>query len=420
MTPGVTGHDLQQPIDLLRLHHALLLRRRNLHHIGAVSNRLPDGNTDDSDDEGATYAIGDFESATQCQWLTEFKDADKDPERVRCVNELPSTHSIRLKERLSRAENELFKSFVDEMFTQLAKAYITASKQEIFIKADETTVLNINACCYAYSDRLDLNLAKRTQGYFIEPENLLTITVPTGLPSKDPHKGDDSNTYASYHRTDWSAVTKIRVEDCIRPAGWSKNERNVPNQYPCYGFFGFSTEIDDPDDLGHWAVKNCTSNLFRIGKGQLPAGLIATCRSPKISKQSAGGNDQLQRMCRLQGIAKGKDGATAMNSSCASVSYVAATQQVSPSLITRTASSCRPTTPPPDPRPGSCLIACPCFITSCSSGTINTRTSPRRNITALPSGKNIKLHPPSSGTSSGSSIRFLQLPPRRNLEWLSS
>jgi hypothetical protein len=68
-----------------------------------------------------------------------------------------------LKERLARTENDLFKSFVDEMFSQLAKPYVTASKQEIFIKADEATVLNI-ARCYARSDRLDLNLARR-QGY---------------------------------------------------------------------------------------------------------------------------------------------------------------------------------------------------------------------------------------------------------------
>ena len=115
------------------------------------------------------------------------------------------------------------------------------------------------------------------------------------------------------------------MEDLIRPAGWSRNEHNVPNQYPCFGFFCFSTEINQPDKL-------------QIGKGQLPAGLIATCGSPKITKHLAGGNDQLQRMCRLWGIAKGKDGATATNSSCANVAFIAATHQVSSSMITTSAS----------------------------------------------------------------------------------
>jgi len=39
--------------------------------------------------------------------------------------------------------------------------------------------------CYARAERRDLDLARQTRGYFIEPENLLTITVPTGLPPKD-------------------------------------------------------------------------------------------------------------------------------------------------------------------------------------------------------------------------------------------
>lgn len=77
---------------------------------------------------------------------------------------------------------------MDEMYAQLAKPYINAAKQAIYIKADKTTVQNI-ARCYALSDRLDLNLARQTKGYFIEPENLLTITVPTGLPQKHPFRG---------------------------------------------------------------------------------------------------------------------------------------------------------------------------------------------------------------------------------------
>ena len=38
-------------------------------------------------------------------------------------------------------------------------------------------------------------------------------------------------------------------------------------------------------------------------------------------------NEQLQRGCRLGGIVKGKDGAVATNSSCATVAFVAGTHQ---------------------------------------------------------------------------------------------
>ena len=150
--------------------------------------------------------------------------------------------------------------------------------------------------------------------------------------------------YLIYHKTSWESVAKILAEDCIRPATWTKNEAGYPTQYPCYGFFGMSSEIADIDDLSGYAVKLCTSQLYKIGKGQNPSGLLAICRSPKCIRALSGGNDQIQRLCNLQGIAKGKDNATAMNSSAASICYVASTHSVFPGLITHTSPDTRPPT----------------------------------------------------------------------------
>ena len=118
------------------------------------------------------------------------------------------------------------------------------------------------------------------------------------------------------------------------PGKFRRGSSRVPQQYPSFGFFGYACEIDNPQDLKHWCVQLCTANLYRIGKGQLPAGLIAPCRSPKVVRLESGGNDALQRMCRTQGIARGKEGITTMNSGCATISYVAATQQVFKGLMT--------------------------------------------------------------------------------------
>lgn len=107
-----------------------------------------------------------------------------------------------LRENLTTRENELFKSFIDEMFVQLAKPYTTSTKDTVYIRADTATVQNI-ASCYARAERLDLSLARQTKGYFIEPEYLLTITVPMGLTPKEPFKGEASGTFASCHRTSW-------------------------------------------------------------------------------------------------------------------------------------------------------------------------------------------------------------------------
>ena len=132
--------------------------------------------------------------------------------------------------------------------------------------------------------------------------------------------------YISYHKTSWESVAKILVENCVRPASWTKNEAGIPTQFPCYGFFGYSFEIADTDALQSWAIRVCTSNLYKIGKGQNPSGILAICRSPKLVTQMHPGpigwkQPNSTPLCYCWHIARGKDGATAMNSKCASVSY---------------------------------------------------------------------------------------------------
>ena len=293
-------------------------------HLCPVNYRIANGDSDDSDQE-EHFSIGNYEPGDID--VEGMKTAADDPERVPCVAELDPTHSIQLRTTLDPPTRLLCNNFIDEMFTQLAKPYVTESNETVYIKASRATVTNI-AKCFAQARLLDISLAKRTRGYFVEPECLLTITVPTGLPPKDTFKGEFAGAYVSYHKTSWESVAKILAENCVRPASWTKNEAGIPMQYPCYGFFGYSSEIVDPDDLKLWPIRVCTSNLYKIGKGQNPSGILATCRTPKLIRAQSGGNDQIQRLCALQGIAKGKDGATAMNSKCASVSYVASTHQV--------------------------------------------------------------------------------------------
>ena len=275
--------------------------------------------------------------------LNELVEAANDPHRVRCLTELDPGHTVSLRTTLDQPTKLLFNNFVDEMFNQLAQPYRTMNNELIFIKASQATVTNI-AKAFAQARLLDINLARRTRAFYVEPENLLTITVPTGLPKKPIYRSEHAGTYLSYHKTSWESVAKILAEDCIRPATWTRNEAGIPTQYPCYGFFGMSSEIADIDDLPAYSVKLCTSQLYRIGKGQNPSGLLAICRSPKCMRAQSGGNDQIQRLCNLQGIAKGKDGATAMNSSCASVCYVASTHSVFQGLITHNAPAARTST----------------------------------------------------------------------------
>ena len=67
------------------------------------------------------------------------------------------------------------------------------------------------------------------------------------------------------------------------------------------------------------------TGLCKIGKNALPAGLIGIFRCPQMQRHGAGGNDQLQKGCKLAGGARGL-AATAANSSYVTPAFVAATQ----------------------------------------------------------------------------------------------
>ena len=172
------------------------------------------------------------------EWVSKFRESTMslgqvicDPNRVRCVTELGSSHVVSIRTELDNPTKILYKNFIDEMFDQLAKPYTRTANETVYIKASRATVTNI-ARAFAQARLLDLNLARKTQGFFVEPESLLTIAVPTGLPKKDIYKGEHSGTYISYHKTSWESVAKILVENCARPANWTKKRSRHPNPIP--------------------------------------------------------------------------------------------------------------------------------------------------------------------------------------------
>ena len=211
--------------------------------LGSVTYRVATGDSDASEPE-ESFSLGAYDPNDID--IEEMKAAAEDPNRIRCVTELGSSHVVSLRTELDHPTKILFNNFIDEMFHQLARPYTTSNNETI--KASRATVTNI-ARAFAQARLLDINLARKTQALFVEPENLLTIVVPTtGLPKKEIYRGEHSATYISYHKTSWESVAKILVENCVRPASWTKNEAGIPTQYPCYGFFGYSCEIADTDE----------------------------------------------------------------------------------------------------------------------------------------------------------------------------
>ena len=123
--------------------------------------------------------------------------------------------------------------------------------------------------CFAKAKLLDLELTKRTQGFYIEdPHQLLTIITPTDFKPKSFFNNKANSTYAIYHKTTWDIIPKFLSEQLIRPAAWSVDARGIPKQFPSYGFFGVSAALGSMN-LNQWAMNVVTAGLYKIGKRRL-------------------------------------------------------------------------------------------------------------------------------------------------------
>ena len=170
-------------------------------------------------------------------------------------------------------------------------------------------------------------LPVRTQGWFIEDNQTLTITLPTDFELRPPFNKDESSWYLTYHKTDWHTAPKILLDKMVGPAGWTKDGQGNLQQYPSYGFFGYASEIGSAR-LEQRAIHITSTNLHKIGKGIYPSGVLIITRCRTWQRLQAGGNDAMQRTCRYAGAARGKAGHAAMHSNYAAVSHITVTFDV--------------------------------------------------------------------------------------------
>ena len=68
---------------------------------------------------------------------------------------------------MTLSESRKCKEFLDAMFHQLSQPYLTSTKACVYIKADKEMVANI-AKCFARAGLLNVELAKRTKGYYFD------------------------------------------------------------------------------------------------------------------------------------------------------------------------------------------------------------------------------------------------------------
>ena len=233
------------------------------------TSRVPEGSTDNSDHESdadRTYQIPTFQKSNS--WREESKWASNDPDRVKTASELLPSHTWDTVETLSKQALTDLKQFQDEMYEALAKVHTTTNGSRLRIRVPEDIVINISSC-FARARMLNLDLARRTESFFVDwPNRLLTVAVPTDFEVKKAWGKQGNSKYAFYHKTDWSTVPKILSEGMIRPADWTKDSTGVPQQFPSYGPFGMAVEAGSVyAPLQPYAANQLSNGLFRIGKG---------------------------------------------------------------------------------------------------------------------------------------------------------
>ena len=249
---------------------------------------------------------------------------------------------------LTKQEGKDLKHFKDAMYTALAKVHETSNGSKLRIKVPKDIVDNISYS-FARARMLNPELAKRTESFFVEwPNQLFTVAVPTDFELKDAWASQGNSKYAFYHKTDWSNVPKILSERLVRPADWTRDGDGVPQQFPSYGPFGMACEVHSVTaPLGLQTASQLSNRLFKIGKGQLSAGIIGFFQCPEMTKHLAGGNDQVQRGAMLTGGSK-NDHACVARSDILTVAYVATTQNL-PHHRIKYDSRATGTAPHPDP-----------------------------------------------------------------------
>ena len=178
----------------------------------------------------------------------------------------------------------------------------------------------------------NVELAKRTQGFYIEdPHHLLTVT-PTDFQPK-PHFNNNSNSiYAIYHKTTCDTISqKFYPNNSSDQLLGVLTPRASHSNSPATDFFGVSNE-SGAMSLNSWSMGTVTSGLYKIGKNPLPAGFIGIFRCcPQMQRHGAGGNDQLQRGCK--GSSWHARNCCTFELRCI-VAFVAATQPVPSGSIT--------------------------------------------------------------------------------------
>ena len=188
------------------------------------------------------------------------------------------------------------------------KAYkrFASTLQQHNPKAPQTVIGNMTSV-FAQSGRMSTEQARGSYTFEIRAMELFGLFVPTNFRSKPPFDGIGANVYHIIHGTSTKGASTILAEEMIRPGDFTINRDYAQCQYPSYGFYS-AGEIASKTCKFSSNIEELSRKILKIGKGTLLVhiGGIYTGRH-QHSNQQAGGNDEVQRLCGKNGVARGKE-----------------------------------------------------------------------------------------------------------------
>ena len=221
------------------------------------------------------------------QWMRKAFD---DPSRTRAPCEIPATQAIVLPTTISQ---KAYKKFA-------------AALRENNPKAPQTVVENMTSI-FAQSGKMITEQAEGSYTFEVRSLELFGLFVPTSFKAKPPFDGNGSNVYHIIHGTTKKGASTILAEELIRPGDFTIHRDHAQCQYPSYGFYS-AGEIATKTCRFSSNIEELSRKILKIGKGTLPVQIagIYTGRFQHSNPQ-AGGNDEVQRLCRKTGVARGKE-----------------------------------------------------------------------------------------------------------------
>ena len=148
---------------------------------------------------------------------------------------------------------------------------------------------------------------------------LFGLFVPTNFKARPPFDGNDSNVYHIIHGTTTKGASTILAEELIRPGDFTIHRDLGQCGYPSYGFYS-AGEVAVKTVRFSTNIEGLSRKILKIGKGTLPVQIagIYTGRYTH-SNQLAGGNEEVQRLCGKNGVARGKEKYTVARSESTTV-----------------------------------------------------------------------------------------------------